>query len=156
MKTTQGFTLIELLVVIAIIGILSSVVLTSLSSARGKGLDAASKAETSSIRAQAEIWADSNNALYNTNGAAKSATCSGGAACANCTALAGTIFADATVTQLMNSINRRQGDFACNASADGSQFAVAFAEKAASGKWWCMDNTSGGKERSAALAGPTC
>lgn len=41
-KASQaGFTLIELLVVIAIIGILSSVVLTSLSSSRGKARRAA-------------------------------------------------------------------------------------------------------------------
>ncbi len=64
----KGFTLIELLVVIAIIGILSSVVLASLNSARGKGSDAAIKSGLANMRAQAEMYYDSTtggNGKYN-------------------------------------------------------------------------------------------
>jgi prepilin-type N-terminal cleavage/methylation domain-containing protein len=60
----KGFTLIELLVVIAIIGILSSVVLASLNSARNKGSDAAIKANINNTRAQAEIFYDSHGNNY--------------------------------------------------------------------------------------------
>lgn len=57
----KGFTLIELLVVIAIIGLLSSVALASLNTARKKAADATIKQNLSNIRAQAEI-------VYNNNG----------------------------------------------------------------------------------------
>ncbi len=63
----KGFTLIELLVVIAIIGTLSSIVLASLNSARGKGANAAVKANLVNIRAQAEIYFDTTgNGSYGT------------------------------------------------------------------------------------------
>ncbi|MFH1473078.1 MAG: type II secretion system protein [bacterium] len=60
----RGFTLIELLVVIAIIGILSSVVLASLNTARSKGNDAKIKAQLSGLRVAAEIYYDDNGGNY--------------------------------------------------------------------------------------------
>lgn len=49
---------------IAIIGILASVVLAALSSARAKGQDAAIVADLSSLRVQAELYNSSNNSYY--------------------------------------------------------------------------------------------
>ncbi len=64
MKNNKGFTLIELLVVIAIIGILSSVVLASLTTARSKGSDAAVQSQLSNMRAQAELYYSNNSNKY--------------------------------------------------------------------------------------------
>ncbi len=58
-NNSKGFTLIELLVVIAIIGILASVVLASLNSARIRGADAAVKGAMANMAAQAELYYDS-------------------------------------------------------------------------------------------------
>jgi prepilin-type N-terminal cleavage/methylation domain-containing protein len=60
-NTKKGFTLIELLVVIAIIGILSSVVLASLNTARSKGVDASVKSNLSGARAEAELFYDNQS-----------------------------------------------------------------------------------------------
>ncbi len=68
MKTSykKGFTLIELLVVIAIIGILSSVVLASLNSARKKGRDARRVADIKQIQLALELYYDANSNYPNT------------------------------------------------------------------------------------------
>lgn len=66
--TLKGFTLIELLVVIAIIGVLSSVVLASLNTARGKANDAARLATINSLRTGLDLYLLANNVYPTVSG----------------------------------------------------------------------------------------
>lgn len=75
----RGFTLIELLVVVAIIGLLSSIVLTSLNSARGKARDARRLADMRQMQTAFELYYDDNNAYPpNPNGPACGTCMEGG------------------------------------------------------------------------------
>jgi prepilin-type N-terminal cleavage/methylation domain-containing protein len=60
-KFKKGFTLVELLVVIAIIGILSSVVVVSLNSARSKARDTKRVADISNLRIALETYNNANS-----------------------------------------------------------------------------------------------
>ncbi len=76
MKTpARGFTLIELLVVIAIIGILSSVILTSLNSARAKANDSRRFSDLREVQKALENYASSNNGVYPSTGSAWNTQC---------------------------------------------------------------------------------
>ncbi len=128
----KGFTLIELLVVIAIIGILSSVVLASLNSARGKGNDAKVKGQLSSLRGAIEIYANGNNNNYT--------ACGGSGACD------GLMFTNTTsgVSALITNGNYPNGTtVVCNSSA--SAWAVE-ANLSTSGQYWCVDSTGISKQ----------
>jgi prepilin-type N-terminal cleavage/methylation domain-containing protein len=61
MKNKKGFTLVELLVVIAIIGLLSTIAVVSLTSARGKARDAKRVADMRQLQTALEQFYNDNN-----------------------------------------------------------------------------------------------
>ncbi len=60
LKARQGFTLIELLVVVAIIGILTTVVTVSSTSARAQARDAQRKSDLQNVASALEIYRSTN------------------------------------------------------------------------------------------------
>ena len=74
-KTLTGFTLIELLVVIAIIGLLSSIVMVSLNTARIKARDTKRKADIRQIRLALEMYYDTNGRYPQAGGCAYGSNC---------------------------------------------------------------------------------
>lgn len=75
-RSERGFTLIELLVVISIISLLSSVVMSSLESARKKARDARRMADMRQLRTALELYYDANG-VYPLGGSGSEASWSG-------------------------------------------------------------------------------
>lgn len=139
----RGFTLIELLVVIAIIGILSSVVLASLNTARSKGNDAAIQSDMTGIRTQAAIY-NTNNNNYGTN-ATDVSDCTAG------------VYSDPTVQNQIAAIKKANNNagLVCNIAAGGTAYAVSAALTSTAGTYFCVDSTGVGTTTTSALGAAT-
>lgn len=131
MNKNKGFTLIELLVVIAIIGILVSVVMASLNSARTKAADAVVKGDMSSIRTQASIWYEENGNVYNNTGVATN-TCNA----------EGTLFSSQKITDFISQITLQSdptSTMSCYTTDVGDKWAMSITTLKGGGTW-CVDS----------------
>lgn len=144
MKSSRAFTLIELLVVIAIIGVLSSVVLTSLSSARAKAQDATVKRNLATVRHQGAMYMSS----YNNYGP----TFAVGVCPTSGTSM---FFVDVTMRNAIIAANVA-GTGPTRCSTDGTAYAMS-AKLNSSANHWCVDSAGAAKEISnASWTGTVC
>lgn len=140
----KGFTLIELLVVIAIIGILSSVVLASLNTARDKAKNASIQSNLDTVRVQAELYYSDTS---NTYGTAATNDCS-----------AGMFAASATISEAIGEAVSQSAAASCNSTTQAWAVSVPLVSAPIAEDNWCVDNTgkSGAQADPQASADVTC
>jgi len=137
---SKGFTLIELLVVIAIIGILSSVVLASLNTARTKGNDASIQSNLSTIQTQAEIYYGDTNNTYGTT----VTTCSTG------------MFLDTTIAKAIAALEVANGASSATCFSGATVYAISSPLSTNSAQHWCVDNKGSVGVRTSAATATGC
>lgn len=141
-KSKKAFSLVELLIVITIIGILSTIVLNSLSTSRARAYDSKVKQHLSSFRTAAEIYA--NNQEPNGYGPA-SASCSSG------------IFNDVSQANGNPAIYIAEGNLPTGTQVVCSSSDSAYAIKAtlySGNDYWCVDNRGSSRQISGPIGAP--
>jgi len=152
-KFKKGFTLIELLVVIAIIGILSSIVLGSLSSARTKGEDVAIQATLANMKGQAEIWYADNND-YGAATSAFDAVCPAAPVVEATAGMFGVAASSKGLLALSTDLVAKagSGNTNCQVTTNGTAWAAAAVLKSDTSKVTCVDSTGATKTSSTTIA----
>ncbi len=144
-KLQSGFTLIELLVVIAIIGILASVVLASLNTARNKGIDAAIKASLANSRAQAELFYDNHTNSY-ANVCQSTAVDDIGEMVLSAAQKIGNTSINGNGTAFAYSASGGIGSAVCHDTATGWAAIVSLKNPTTASSGWCVDSTGISRE----------
>lgn len=148
----KGFTLIELLVVIAIIGILASIVLVSLNSARSKGRDTRILSDVNQVRTQIEAEASSAGGYQIGSGLCITAApgTAGNAATLNSTA-------GSVCKQLTDDASSNGGAISVRINTTANPFtAYSVYSLLSSGSYYCVDSTGKVTPAGAAPTGVTC
>ncbi len=143
MKSKRGFTLIELLVVISIIGLLSSIVLASLRSARDKAISAAIMADLHSIQNQAAIYYDTNNKYATNVPSPISEPCD----LMNGDVPSSVFGSDAnSVYGMSQTLQLRNPAFLVECGLTSSDYFIAFNLKVTGDPYWCVDSRGQAKQ----------
>jgi prepilin-type N-terminal cleavage/methylation domain-containing protein len=152
-KFTRGFTLIELLVVIAIIGILSSIILVSLSTARLKGQAAKIAGELSSARSGAELFYGSVSPnSYGTYMAKNTCTVQGAASMlGTATNNIWNLVSDVVGISLVANTQCAVGNTGESAGT-GSSWAVAARDVSNTANFYCVDSSGASTNKAFASA----
>jgi len=123
---SKGFTLIELLVVIAIIGILASIVLASLNSARAKSRDARRLADLDSIKKALTLYYNDNQAYPISAVATTTIT--------GVDALSSALTGAGTITQVPKDPRSPTTDYTYRTDANGTTYNLSFCMETGSNK----------------------